>query len=199
MTRYVSTAKAAPESVQCHENSGDRAGVREHGSSFTGCPCVLQRFQRLPRRKQGLDDGDDRFSKLQTDKRFATGGWKGKSKFNKGAQPAASAASESSSSSSSSDDDSEDEDALLEGEAGALGRDKEVVPTGDETKRLAVMNCDWDHLNSTDLLFVLQVWRGCSGSVPWVSECQDGVFCDLVLAVVPAAQRRHQVCDRVPI
>ena len=113
---------------------------------LTDCVC-LQRFQRMPKRKFGGDEGDDRFAKVNTDKRFSTK--VGRAKFGRPASP-------STSSSSSSDDDDDDEDDLLAA-AGPLGREREPVPTGEESCRLAVMNCDWDHITSVDIIFILQV------------------------------------------
>jgi hypothetical protein len=108
----------------------------------------------------GAAGGDSRFDKVLTDKRFALG--------------RATTSDASSTSSSSSDSDSSDSE--LEEEEGVLGRSKEVVPTGEESRRLAVMNCDWDHFSAVDILFVLQV-----GPYPRTRAAQDVVT---VLGVV---------------
>ena len=106
---------------------------------------VLQRFRKQGGRKfQGAAatgaPHDGRFDKVKTDKRFAIG--------------RASPSSESETSESSDSGESESE---LEEEEGVLGKAPEAVPTGEETRRLAVMNCDWDHISAVDILFVLQV------------------------------------------
>lgn len=111
--------------------------------------CVpMQRFKRpvaRPRRGRGaaVAGGDTRFDRLLTDKRFALG-------------PVASDDEDGDASDTDSTTSGEvtDDDG---GEVGVLGRDADDVAFGEETRRLAVMNCDWDHMGAVDILFVLQV------------------------------------------
>jgi hypothetical protein len=110
---------------------------------------------------------DSRFDKALTDRRFALGR----------------ATGDSTSSSSSDSSDSDSSDSELEEVEGVLGRAKEAVPTGEESRRLAVMNCDWDHFSAVDILFVLQVrvcvygeWGACPDTRVgcahvWLCEC----------------------------
>ncbi len=67
--------------------------------------------------------------------------------------------SDASSSSESSDDDDE---ALAES---AEDEPEEDIPLGDETKRLAVLNCDWDYMRAVDLLAVCQSFVPSQGSI----------------------------------
>jgi hypothetical protein len=66
--------------------------------------------------------------------------------------------SDASSSSESSDDEDE---ALLE----SAEEEQEDVPLGDETTRLAVLNCDWDYMRAVDLLAVCQSFVPSQGSI----------------------------------
>ena len=94
---------------------------------------------------------------------------------------AGSDASVSTSSSSSGDSGSDgDEDSDSEGEEGEGGvaesRRLEAgpVPMGEATRRLAIMNVDWDHMKAVDLLGVLLSFKPAAGRVARVTVyCSD--------------------------
>lgn len=56
---------------------------------------------------------------------------------------------------------SESDDEALESDE----EEAEEVPLGDETKRLAVLNCDWDYMRAVDLLAVCQSFVPSQGSI----------------------------------
>ncbi|KAJ2162054.1 pre-rRNA-processing protein esf1 [Coemansia sp. RSA 552] len=72
-----------------------------------------------------------------------------------------------------SSDDSEDSDLSdVEWGGGAMGgglsdieEDPESIPRGDETKRFACVNMDWDHVRATDLYAVFVGFKPDSGSI----------------------------------
>lgn len=69
----------------------------------------------------------------------------------------------SSSSESDSDEESEgdsDVDELAEG-----GVEKEDIPMGEETKRFAVINCDWTRIRAVDLFALCQSFAPATGAV----------------------------------
>lgn len=66
---------------------------------------------------------------------------------------------DSSSSSEEDDDDAATSDADADVDADAVLAERDI-PTGDETRRLAAVNCDWDHMRAVDLLALFQV--GCA-------------------------------------
>jgi len=75
---------------------------------------------------------------------------------------------ESDSDSSSGDDDTQGEQATKKRSVLDIPQEEgedEDVPTGDSSRRLALMHCDWDNIKAEDLLVVLQSFCPASGSV----------------------------------
>eukprot|EP00698_Gefionella_okellyi_P009676 TRINITY_DN2478_c0_g3_i2.p1 TRINITY_DN2478_c0_g3~~TRINITY_DN2478_c0_g3_i2.p1 ORF type:complete len:492 (+),score=129.11 TRINITY_DN2478_c0_g3_i2:933-2408(+) len=69
-----------------------------------------------------------------------------------------------------SDDESSDSEVELTAEGFMEESDaSSILETDEETKRLAVMNCDWDNVKSTDILVLLQSFVPAGGSVKRVS------------------------------
>jgi len=89
-----------------------------------------------------------------------------------------SSSSDDSSEAESDSDSSSDDEAELNEKASkkrsvldipqAEGEEEEV-PTGDSSRRLALMHCDWDNIKAEDLLVVLQSFCPSGGSVKSVS------------------------------
>ncbi|RKP12621.1 hypothetical protein BJ684DRAFT_11232 [Piptocephalis cylindrospora] len=68
-------------------------------------------------------------------------------------------------SSSSEDDSSEEEDMDEAGTEDEDVEEGEDIPRGDETKRLAVVNLDWDHVRAMDLYAVLSGFKPDGGTI----------------------------------
>lgn len=82
--------------------------------------------------------------------------------------------STSSSSSNGSDDEDDDEDSEGEGVVESRRLEAGPVPMGGPTRRLAIMNVDWDHLKAVDLLGVLISFKPAAGRVMRVTVyCSD--------------------------
>ncbi|CEO95234.1 NUC153 domain-containing protein [Plasmodiophora brassicae] len=69
----------------------------------------------------------------------------------------------------SSDDDasseSSDDGVKVDEEAGDQTEEKEDVPLGGESRRLAIVNLEWDRVRAVDLLVMLQSFVGDSGNI----------------------------------
>ncbi|KAF0684146.1 Aste57867_23876 [Aphanomyces stellatus] len=76
---------------------------------------------------------------------------------------------QSSSSDSSTDDDSGDEAAADDDDDEDDDKPKEDIPMGEETKRFAVMNCDWSRMRAVDLFALFQSFLPASGVVESVT------------------------------
>jgi len=77
-------------------------------------------------------------------------------------------------SSSEEESDSEDEDELEDEEEGVLptmlvGEADKDIPTIDATRRLAIVNCEWQHIRACDLFAVLRSFTPKGGSLERVS------------------------------
>lgn len=77
-------------------------------------------------------------------------------------------------SSSEEESDSEDEDELEDQEEGVLptmlvGEADKDIPTIDATRRLAIVNCEWQHIRACDLFAVLRSFTPKGGSLERVS------------------------------
>lgn len=95
-----------------------------------------------------------------------------------GSDASVSTSSSSSSSGDSGSDGDEDLDSEGEGGEGGVAESRRLkagpVPTGEATRRLAIMNVDWDHLKAVDLLGVLLSFKPAAGRVARVTVyCSD--------------------------
>jgi hypothetical protein len=63
----------------------------------------------------------------------------------------------------SDDSDDSDEDVYMEEDDD--DEDKEDIPTGEETTRFAVMNCDWTRIRAVDLFALFQSFAPATGAV----------------------------------
>ncbi|RHY82005.1 hypothetical protein DYB37_005841, partial [Aphanomyces astaci] len=80
--------------------------------------------------------------------------------LNKKARGELSGESSSSSSEESSDDDGDNADDIEDIEE---DNEEEGIPLGDETKRFAIMNCDWSRMRAVDLLALFQSFLPAAG------------------------------------
>ncbi|ETV98967.1 hypothetical protein, variant [Aphanomyces invadans] len=108
---------------------------------------------------EGEDDDDDDEAATVASKKPLTAAERRIAYLNKKARGELSGQSSSSSSEDSSDDD---DDANVDEEE---DEEEEDIPLGEETKRFAIMNCDWSRMRAVDLLALFQSFLPAAGIV----------------------------------
>jgi len=69
----------------------------------------------------------------------------------------------------SDDSDSDLFDELQDEDEDVFGGEGEEVPLGDESKRIAIVNCDWSKVKAVDLLVILQSFIPTGGAIKSVT------------------------------
>ncbi|ETV73629.1 hypothetical protein, variant [Aphanomyces astaci] len=104
------------------------------------------------------EDSDDEDTGEVASKKPSTAAERRIAYLNKKARGELSGESSSSSSEESSDDDGDDIEEDIEED-----NEEEDIPLGDETKRFAIMNCDWSRMRAVDLLALFQSFLPAAG------------------------------------
>ncbi|KAH9109311.1 hypothetical protein LEN26_006558 [Aphanomyces euteiches] len=109
------------------------------------------------------DDEDETATSKATSKKPMTAAERRIAYLNKRARGELSGESSSSSDSSTSDDDDDDE--LNVDDEDASREPQEDIPLGEETKRIAIMNCDWSRMRAVDLFALFESFLPASGII----------------------------------